>query len=658
MRQVPKLGLKLVSIVLIFVFIPLTLTYVITRDGSKRILTDKIKIINENSTNAAYFELERFFNEAKVFTEELGKSDTVGLFMAGMGMFIADDLKNFQSKYPWITKFEIIAEDGTYTIYPEEEIVEGTDLRLYEWYQITKNADKFMVIPPKEKDEQFRLTVPIRFSYNDEVAGCLALFVDTNYFANIMQNYGIEDGSMSIVSASGIVLTSDQITELNEESFSEYSFFQDSLATEELLFGSYSFANQKRLTFTKFLSDWDSVLLLQIPENIAFSDIYGLLNGLKWVAIITMIIVLGVTILITKYWITNKIVTVVESAAKIADGDLQEEIKVKGNDEIGNLASSFNEMTNNLRDLIQDILKDSDEVAKSSDQIFKSAEISNQITVQVSSSIQQVAAGADSQTGYIDEVNEKLINLSQSIDGLTETTRNVQDIALTTQKKANLGAESVNRVITQMDVIQKSISESSNVINDMTKAADEIGNFVNMIDSIANQTNLLALNAAIEAARAGEEGRGFAVVAGEIRSLAEEVSVSAGKIRQLVEITQNYSHQASGAMAEGAKQIELGQEAIHENGKVYNEIFESFEQTLTAIQRVNEMTTDVAESTGQIVRGAENIAGIAQENAASAEEVSALTEEQSAAVAEITRLSESLAELSNSLRHLVQKFRV
>lgn len=59
---------------------------------------------------------------------------------------------------------------------------------------------------------------------------------------------------------------------------------------------------------------------------------------------------------------------------------------------------------------------------------------------------------------------------------------------------------------------------------------NEIASVLDFIAIIAGQTNLLALNATIEAARAGPAGRGFAVVAEEVKGLARQTQLAAGKI--------------------------------------------------------------------------------------------------------------------------------
>ncbi len=106
-------------------------------------------------------------------------------------------------------------------------------------------------------------------------------------------------------------------------------------------------------------------------------------------------------------------------------------------------------------------------------------------------------------------------------------------------QEAQLGAEKLNVVVTQMSKIEQKVSDTFTQIQELSKMSNTIQNVVQLISEIAVQTNLLALNASIEAARAGEQGRGFAVVAGEVGTLAEESRKATGEITKIVMDIQN-----------------------------------------------------------------------------------------------------------------------
>lgn len=653
-----RLDVKLVVLILVCIFIPLAMIYFITQGEVKGILSDKITKINQSAANTVNAEVSEFVTAAEEVTTQLAQSNTASLFLVGVAVTMDSDLEKFIENNPWALRVEFATENGTSKVYPNESGEDAGDLKASLWYERAKTDNQLVWIPAMNKSDQFRLAIPLRYSYNDQIAGVLSVVVDMQHFVKILQTQSIANGTILLINETGAVLASDQETEVDLEMFEEQPFFKKGFESEEVVAGTYSFARESRLTFVKQIPQLDSIVLVQVPNRLAYGEVDGLLSKLRWIVVITLLLVLGVTIAMSRYMITKQIKALVRSAGSIAEGNLTETIELQSRDEIGTLANAFNQMTANLRTVITDIHENAGKVAEASAQIRESTEVSSRVAEQVARSIEQVAAGADDQSHLIEGVNGKLAELSQSVNGLETTSRNVESIAIQTRAKADQGVQSMQRVVEQMSMIQKSIFESVQTMVNMVQATDEISTFVNIIDNIANQTNLLALNAAIEAARAGEEGRGFAVVAAEIRSLAEEVSVSAGKIRHLVDRTHGYSEEVSHSMEEGARQITTGQQVVGESQSIFTDIFTSFEETLISVQRVNEMIHDVSQNTGEIVASAEKIAGIAGENASAAEEVAASTEEQAAAVSEVYQLAETLTELSKALDGMVQKFTV
>ena len=134
----------------------------------------------------------------------------------------------------------------------------------------------------------------------------------------------------------------------------------------------------------------------------------------------------------------------------------------------------------------------------------------------------------------------------------------------------------------------------------MEKSSNDIAIVLDVINEISEQTNLLALNAAIEAARAGDAGRGFAVVADEVRSLASRTRTSTEEIRIMVEKLQNNSATAVKAMAEGLNQADT---CVGHN----QDTVSSFANILDVIQKINDMTTQIASAVEQQSAVAEEI---------------------------------------------------
>ena len=188
--------------------------------------------------------------------------------------------------------------------------------------------------------------------------------------------------------------------------------------------------------------------------------------------------------------------------------------------------------------------------------------------------------------------------------------------------------------------------------------SEEIGQIVGVITSIADQTNLLALNAAIEAARAGEQGRGFAVVADEVRVLAEQSSVAANKISNLIVGIQDQIKSISTSMNEGSKEITSGMEVALEAGSHFENIDKAISNIFTVVRDVSSATENVISSAKSTVSEMQETFTMSEETASATEEVSASIEEQAASMEEIGHAANELSNLSDKMNELVGKFKV
>ncbi|UYZ22650.1 methyl-accepting chemotaxis protein [Mesobacillus jeotgali] len=356
----------------------------------------------------------------------------------------------------------------------------------------------------------------------------------------------------------------------------------------------------------------------------------------------------------------SKPVQLVSTAVKqMSDGNLAiEKIKVKNKDEIGQLASDFNEMAANLRNLIYQVSSTSEQVAASAEQMMASADQTNSATNQVATAIQEVAGGAELQSKNTEESAKAVGEMAGGIQRVAVTTSTVAESAADTTKQAMLGHESLEKVIEKMKTINHTTSETNAVIKDLDRKSAEIGKIIEVITGIADQTNLLALNAAIEAARAGEHGKGFAVVADEVRKLAELSRQSASQISGLIEVIQKETHQVVEMMNKGTAEISEGALLVEDTGKTFDEILKSIENVSSEIQEVSAISEEMSASVMQVNASIDEVTKIARGSVASTAEIASATEEQLASMEEVAASSASLARLAENLREMVAKFKV
>ena len=357
--------------------------------------------------------------------------------------------------------------------------------------------------------------------------------------------------------------------------------------------------------------------------------------------------------------ITAPIIKLHESASELAKGNLGiDEIKVETQDEIGALATAFNEMAKGLRNLIGKMSNTSHQVAAASEQLTASATQSADTSVHIAERVNEVSANVSSQLDDINAAKENVDVVFGDIEKMSEKTKLVTKSTNDTADAAQRGSELMGVAVQKMANIEKSVMSSADVVKKLGESSQQIGQIVEAISAIAEQTNLLALNAAIEAARAGEHGRGFAVVSEEVRKLATESQTSADKIRERITAIQNDTASAVEAMEAGTVDVKEGTDAIREVGEQFQRIMKQVDGIQQQMEGIGTSMKTVSDGASHIVDAVESINKVSQKTSEHTSSISNATETQSASNEEIAAASQSLAQLAIEMQEAIGKFKM
>lgn len=374
--------------------------------------------------------------------------------------------------------------------------------------------------------------------------------------------------------------------------------------------------------------------------------------------ILNSAIIIALAIFVTTK-IARPLRRVTTEADYIANGDLtREDFTYKSKDEIGQLAGAFNQMKNNLRDVLgsiqantEHLSSSAEELAASTEEIRATSEDVAQRVVNTTEIAQMTATTAGESSSAMEETASGIQKIAESAQVLLESSSHME-------QQARIGNETLTEAKHQMTTIHESTSNISSVTEVLSVQSEEISLITKVITDLSDQTNLLALNASIEAARAGEHGKGFAVVADEVKKLAEQSKLSAEKIVALTLEIQRGTKNVEQAVHEGLSSVAKGVDIINNTQNTFTSINGAIGQVVEQVQEISAASEEISASAEQVTTSVSQMANGSEQSVGDFEMIAAATEEQSATMEQINDVSIELSHNAQDLNELVNKFKL
>jgi methyl-accepting chemotaxis protein len=368
----------------------------------------------------------------------------------------------------------------------------------------------------------------------------------------------------------------------------------------------------------KSLDELADSLVTLLDQNKA--DLHAKSQSLNRTMALTTFAALGLGIFVAIFLsrgISRASQAVLAQAHAIAEGDLtRDDLTVHTHDELGDLTTAINMMSNSLKHMILAIEEHAVEVASASEEL-------NNTSQQITTNSQETSAQADVVSKAAQAVSQ---NLQTVATGAEEMGASIKEIAKNATEAARVATSAVRVAETTTATVSK-LGESSN----------EIGLVIKVITSIAQQTNLLALNATIEAARAGEAGKGFAVVANEVKELAKETAKATEDISRKIEAIQTDTKAAV--------------EAIASISQVINQVNDISSTIATAVEEQNATTNEMSRNVSEAAHGSSeitsNMSGLAE-----------AAQGTTHGASDTQKASQQLVGTAADLRRLVERFKI
>ena len=349
---------------------------------------------------------------------------------------------------------------------------------------------------------------------------------------------------------------------------------------------------------------------------------------------LSALVLLGVVATLSSWLAQRMVRPLQQTAAALKDisqgeGNLTHRLPVETRDEVGDVASGFNEFVEKIQQLVQEVKHGIESLGQSTESMrsvvmltHQDAHVQKEETSQAAAAVHEMAAAVQQVAG--------------SAAQAAEAAREADNESLNGQGVVEQTIDSINR-------LAENVNRSAGVIGSLDADVNQIGSVANVIRDIAEQTNLLALNAAIEAARAGEQGRGFSVVADEVRTLATRTQQSTDEIQRMIEGLQSGAQQA-------VREMETSQTQSSETIDRADDARGSLQQITHSVSTITEMNT-------QIASAAEEQTAVADEISKSVQQIADIADKATRNAEELSGTASNMTELERHLSNLVSRFK-
>jgi methyl-accepting chemotaxis protein len=405
--------------------------------------------------------------------------------------------------------------------------------------------------------------------------------------------------------------------------------------------------------------------------------------------------------------ISRSVQAVGKAAAGLAEGDVDQEVQLESNDDLGRMATAFQQliayqrrmaevadaiasgdlshdiepqserdrlglafqrMTRHLREMVGQVQRTAQHVAIASNDVGQTTTHVGEAAQRVSGSAQTVASGANLTSRSAQETSESVMQLVQAVDGIArgaaEQARQVQAASETAGEMADGVEEVAQRAQSVAETSQTTrqtaetgaqavrdtvagMAEIKGVVSAATERVLDLGKLGDKIGAVVETIDDIAEQTNLLALNAAIE----AARAGEH---GRGFAVVADEVRKLAERAGRETRQITDLIkavqvgtSEAVAAMQRGSASVEQGTTKANQAGQALEQILRAVEVTVRQVSEIAASSQQMARGARSVTAAMESISAVVEENTASTEEMAAQTGQVSAAIQSISSVAS-----------
>jgi methyl-accepting chemotaxis protein len=360
---------------------------------------------------------------------------------------------------------------------------------------------------------------------------------------------------------------------------------------------------------------------IYITDQFIQSALFNLMLQSIVQSLILVVVLSSVIFVVLRIFLNKPLKQIINTAARISEGEIDLKAEVAGPKEITTLALAFNSMTDQLKNKAEGFRKNNEIL---SEIINKSKEIIanlNSSSKEIESAVQEQTSGSNQQASGITEVSATLEELTITAKQIT---KNIGDLVYSSEeilKTLHENKDQLLKTVLQLEEVGKISLKNAKAIGELGKRSLLINEMVEIIKEVANKTNILSINASIEASRSDEAGKGFSVVAAEIRELSKETINSAKNVEKAAKEIQDFLNSIIMSSESESRKVIESVEIVKKTSNNIESIVDSINNNYSFTQKIDASIKQQESGSKQAADTIKQMAEISRQSAETARQI-------------------------------------